>query len=188
MQIPVQVTFRGMDSSPAIEQRIHEHAEKLERYHQRVTSCRVVVEPAHRRHHKGKLYTARVDVTFPGGEIAASREHGLNHSHEDVYVALRDAFAAVQRRLKDHQRIRRGQVKEHAAPLVGTVVRLLPEKDCGFAQLPDEQEIYFHRNAVAEGSFDALTVGTQVRLVVNDNESSEGPQASTVVPYRHQLN
>ncbi len=187
VQIPLQVTFRGMESSPAVEQRIREHAEKLERFHPRITSCRVVVEAPHRQHHKGKLYTARIDVTYPGGEIAANREHRLDHSHEDVYVALRDVFSAVQRRLQDQQRIRRGRVKEHLAPQIGTIVRLFPDQGYGFAQLPDEQEVYFHRNAVAEGSFEALTVGTHLRLVINEGESGNGPQASTVVPYRHQL-
>jgi hypothetical protein len=34
--------------------------------------------------------------------------------HEDPYVAVRDAFPAVQRQLEDYERERRGDVKRHA--------------------------------------------------------------------------
>jgi len=53
MQIPVQVTFRNMDPSEAVEANVRGKAEKLERFFDRVVSCRVVVESPHRRHHKG---------------------------------------------------------------------------------------------------------------------------------------
>ena len=103
MQIPLQITFHGMERSDAIEAKIREKAAKLDRFHSRLTSCRVVVEVPHRHHHKGKLFSVRIDMTVPGGELVVNRDSS-DHSHEDVYVAIRDAFNAAIRQLEDHAR------------------------------------------------------------------------------------
>jgi hypothetical protein len=73
----------------------------------------VTVEAPHKNHRQGNLYTVRVDLRFPGGEALANRAPSEDHAHEDVYVALRDAFKAARRQLQDRQRIRRGDVKLH---------------------------------------------------------------------------
>jgi ribosomal subunit interface protein len=104
MQIPLQVSFRNMDPSPAIETDIREKAAKLEELYDRITSTRVVVETPHRRHHHGTLFHVRIDVRIPGKEIVVSREPAAHHENEDVYVAIRDAFDAVRRQLMDHAR------------------------------------------------------------------------------------
>jgi len=106
MTIPLRVTFRGLPPSEAIEERIRQKAEKLERLHGDITSCHVVVETPHRHQHSGRLYSVHFDVTIPGAELAVSREPGKDHSHEDVYIALRDAFAALLRQLDDHSKRR----------------------------------------------------------------------------------
>ena len=179
MQIPLQITFKNMDSSPAIEARIEERVAKLERFSDRVTSCRVLVEAPHRHHHKGRLYRVTVDLTLPPKQkVVATREHKNDHAHEDVYVAIRDAFDAVQRRLEDAARKNRGKVKHHEAPPHGRVLRLFP--DHGFIELADGQEIYFHENSVVDFDFAKLEVGDEVRVAVAENESAEGPQATTV--------
>jgi ribosome-associated translation inhibitor RaiA len=86
MQIPLQISFRNMDPSPAVEERIRKKAAKLQRFHDRIIGCTVVVEAPH------------------------------DHAHEDVYVAIRDAFNAATRRLEDQARKMRGSVKTHATP------------------------------------------------------------------------
>ena len=108
MQLPVQITYRGMESSAALDDAVRDRAAKLEQFHPRITSCRVVIEqPAHHKR-KGKEFVVRVDVTAPGGEVAVTRDH-----HEDVYVALRDAFDVARRKLEDFAREQRGDVKHH---------------------------------------------------------------------------
>jgi len=108
MQLPVQITYRGMESSAALDDAVREKAAKLEQFHPRITSCRVVIEqPAHHKA-KGKEFVVRIDLTAPGGEIAVNRDHA-----EDVYVALRDAFDAARRKLEDFAREQRGDVKHH---------------------------------------------------------------------------
>ncbi len=178
MQLPLQISFRDIPPSEAVETKIRERAEKLDRYYDRIMSCRVVVEAPHGRHHQGKLFHVRVDLTVPGGELVVSREPAQHHAHEDVFVAIRDAFDAAQRQLADHARRHRGDTKTHEGPAVARVCRLFEAEGYGFIETPDGQEVYFHRNSVLDGNFDTLKVGSEVRLAIE--EGDKGLQASTV--------
>ena len=113
MQIPLEVTFHNMDQSEAVEANVRERVAKLERYFDRIIGCRVVIEAPHRHNRKGKIYEVRVDVSVPGREIVVNRNGPKNHAHEDVFVAVRDAFNAAARQLEDHADKVRGDVKSH---------------------------------------------------------------------------
>ena len=117
---------------------------------------------------------------MPGTELVVNRHPKDKHAHEDVYVAVRDAFDAARRQLEDYVRRLDGRVKTHEVPLHGTVARLFQDRGFGFIETADGDEIYFHRNSVTGQGFDRLEVGREVRLVVAENESAESPQASTV--------
>lgn len=182
MELPIQLTFRGMGPSEAVEARIRERAEELTRFYDRIMRCHVIVDAGHRHHHKGQLYHIRVNLAVPGGEIVVNRDPAEHHAHEDVYVAIRDAFDAARRQLEDHVRRTRGQDKTHEAAEHGRVARLFPAEDYGFIAAADGQEIYMHRNSVVGGAFDKLRVGDEVRFVAQAGESEKGLQASTVVP------
>ena len=90
MQVPLQITFRHMDSSDAVAARIRERAEELEWFFDRIGSCRVVVECRHPRRLQGNLFRVRVDLKVPGRNIVVGRDPAAHHAHEDVYVAIRD--------------------------------------------------------------------------------------------------
>jgi ribosomal subunit interface protein len=96
MQIPLQITMREMDHSEAVDSAIQEQVGKLERFHERITRCRVTVEQLGRHQQQGRQFTVKVDLRIPGREIVACRDH-----HEDVYVALRDAFDSARRQLDE---------------------------------------------------------------------------------------
>lgn len=113
MQLPLQISFRGVSRSLAIESNIRAHVARLERHCDRITSCRVIVESPHRRHHQGNVYHVGIHLTVPGDELVVSHEPAEDHAHEDAYVTLRDAFDAARRRLEDHARRQRGAVKMH---------------------------------------------------------------------------
>jgi ribosome-associated translation inhibitor RaiA len=113
MQILPQVSFDGIPPSDALEARCREEIDKLQRYHERITSCRVVIGLPHRRHHKGNPFSIRIHVGVPGGEIEVSREPAEQRSHEDPVIAVRDAFDAARRRLQDFVRRQDGRVKRH---------------------------------------------------------------------------
>lgn len=178
MQIPVQVTFRNMDHSPLLEGRVREEAAKLERYFDRIMGCRVVVEAHHHHHHKGNLYHLRIDLTVPGAELVVSREPAQHHAHEDVYVAIRDAFDDITRQLEDHARKRRDDVKYHETPSHGRIREIMPAANYGIIETSDGREIHFTRNSVVDSDFDKLDVGDEVRFA--EIEGEDGPAASTV--------
>ncbi|HXZ01821.1 MAG TPA: HPF/RaiA family ribosome-associated protein [Stellaceae bacterium] len=188
MELPIQITFRGMGPSEAVEARVRERVEDLNRFYDRITRCRVVVESGHRHQRKGRIFHVGVDLTVPGGKIVVKRDPSEHHAHEDVYVAIRDAFDAARRQLEDHARRARGDNKTHEAAEHGKVARLFPAEDYGFIVGADGQEIYMHRNSVVGGAFDSLRMGDEVRFVVHAGEGEKGPQASTVVPIgKHHL-
>lgn len=107
MQTALQVSFRKMPVSPAAVAAIRERAEALERFYDRITSCKVVVEQSGRHLHKGKLYHLRIELIVPGRDIVVDRDPSQHHAHEDIYVAIRDAFNAARRQLEDHVRLSR---------------------------------------------------------------------------------
>jgi ribosome-associated translation inhibitor RaiA len=113
MQIPLQITFRDMPPSPALEARIREAAAKLDRHVELVTSCRVAVEAPPRHHQHGGIFRVRIDLTVPGREIVIGRSHADRAEHASAHVAVRDAFRAALRALEDHARIRRHEIKAH---------------------------------------------------------------------------
>ncbi len=119
MLIPVQVTFRRMNASDALEAAVREEAAKLERFHPGIIGCRVAVEAAHHRHVKGSIYLVRIDVTVPGSELVARSETSAPTPHENAYVAMRDAFHEMRRSLEDHAQRIRGEVKNHSTRRAG---------------------------------------------------------------------
>ncbi len=108
MQTPLEITEHGLELSEAARRRIEGKARWLERYYDRITGCRVVIEAPRRRLNRGSMYDLRVEVTVPGRELIVKRQAGPNLS-----VAIRDAFSAARRQLEDYARRRRGQVKTH---------------------------------------------------------------------------
>ncbi len=182
MEIPLQITFKGMESTEAIEDRVRQHASRLERFHDRIMRCHVVVDSPHHHQHRGRLYEVHIHITVPGGDIAVSHDKPGDPKHEDVHMAIRQAFDAAIRQLEDHIRKQRGKVKHHAAPATGRIVKLFPAQQYGFLETPDELQVYFHENSVPDGAFAVLEIGTEVRFVLAEGEGREGPQASTVEP------
>ncbi len=111
MRSPLQITYRHMESSPALEADIRDRVEALDQHCERIVSCRVVVEAPHQRHRKGTLYHVRISLHLPNGDVVSDHEHHGAHEHEDVYVAVRDAFAAARRQLDGEMRRHRASSK-----------------------------------------------------------------------------
>ncbi len=109
MQIPVQISFHGIDKSDAVETRIREKVSKLEQFFDRITGCRVVVERHHRSPTKfvtkDQPFHVSIVVEVPGEELVVKRDPKdptALKDHQDVNIAVRDAFATMQRRLKEY--------------------------------------------------------------------------------------
>jgi ribosome-associated translation inhibitor RaiA len=117
--VPLQITFRHLDHSPALESRIRALVARLEKFHARITHCRVIVgsPPGHRRH--GAVYDFHIEIGLPDEVIAVRHARAAAPAHQDPFVALRDAFRAARRKLEDYRRTRRGEIKSHSrAPRV----------------------------------------------------------------------
>jgi len=188
MTIPCEIFFRHVERRPEIEEAVIEHVEQLERFCPRILHCRVMIEVSSPRHAAGSIHHVRVDVSVPGRRIVVKRDPPAHQPHEDLDLAIHDAFHAARRQVEDHVRERRHEVKWHEAPPHGRVLRLFEDEGYGFLESPDGHEVYFHRDSVLDGKFERVRVGDEVRYAEEDGE--KGPQASTVVPvgrHHHEL-
>lgn len=111
MTIPVQITFRHMETSQAVETRVRELADHLAVFSDKITSCRVVVDSPHRHHHQGKVFNVKVQLALPGDDVVVDMERPQRDGHEDVYVVLRDAFDAAKRQLQQRMSTLRNEEK-----------------------------------------------------------------------------
>jgi ribosomal subunit interface protein len=182
MEQPLELMFHNVEPSEFVERNIRERVDKLERLYQRITSCHIHVEAPHKRHQKGNQYVVRLEVRVPGTELVVNNAPGDVNAHEDIYVAIRDAFNAMERQLKKHKAKLGGDVKPGSGDLQGQIKEIDHERAFGQIIATDGRLIYFHANSVIDGSFAALKMGDPVELVVQSDESTIGPQASTVRP------
>jgi ribosome-associated translation inhibitor RaiA len=97
MERPLQLTFKGMDSSPALESLVRERLSRLERLYPRLVGCRVVVEVPHRKSETAKMSLAvTVELEIPGrGTVVGKDEVARRAAKEDHTAALNGAFEAV---------------------------------------------------------------------------------------------
>jgi cold shock CspA family protein len=171
MTLKPQVTFRNMEPVPELEAAAGKEARGLDRFFDRITNCRVVIERS-RRQDAGGLYHVRVSLGVPRGELVVDRDPTLH----DAGRAIREAFREMRRQLQDYVLRMRGETKQHEATL-GTVTKLSPEEGYGFLEA-DGRGVYFHRNSVLADHFDRLRIGSSVRFAGETGE--KGAQASSV--------
>ncbi len=101
MALKTTIAFRGMDNSEAVKEIVESRAEKIERHFPHVHSCDVVIEQATKSRSQGNLFSVALEFEVPGAEnVYVSRDAGKDHAHEDVYVAIRDAFEAAHSQLE----------------------------------------------------------------------------------------
>lgn len=183
MQRPLRITFKGMDTSPALELLIRGRVDHLNTLYPRLTGCRVTVEIPHRASETAKVPIAvSVEADIPGrARVIGKKEEERRESKQDHTAALNNAFDAVERQLEKLTDIQNDEVKAHEdTGQSGMVVRLFPEQNYGFIQIDDSPELYFTRNAVLGGDFDELQVGMMVHVTRATGEGPMGPQASSV--------
>lgn len=177
-QVPLQITFRHMPQSDAVEAAIRDRVDKLEAFYPALISCRVVLDEDRLHHQQGRHFNLRLDLHVPGHEFATTHEHD-----EDVYVVVRDAFDAAQRWLEEQTRQVRGDVKHHDQTQHGKIARIVAAEGFGFIERADGAELYFSKENVVSPSFESLEPGMAVQFI--EEFGSEGPQAKRVSAGRH---
>jgi ribosomal subunit interface protein len=182
MKLPLQVVFHDMAASPALEEQARRRVSHLERFRHDIMGCRVDVALLHKHRQQGRPFGVRLHLTVPGREFTVDRVQD-----EDVYIAMREAFADMRRQLEQSIERARGEEKLHPLPLRGEVVRVFddtPElRGYGFIRTPDGSEYWFSRDSVAEPAFEHLLVGTSVQFIADP--TAPKPQARRVSAGRH---
>lgn len=169
-----------MPRSEAVEAAVRDKAQKLEAFYPAIIRLRVVLEQERLHHQQGQQFNVRIDLHVPGHEFATTREH-----HEDINVALRDAFDAAKRWLEDILRQQRGDVKVHVLPQLGRVTRVLQDQGYGFIEMPDGRELYFSAANVVTPPFERLDVGAEVQFI--EDFGTEGRQAKRISIGHHRV-
>lgn len=107
MQIPLQITYRGMSSSPSVDALITERTNKLERFSDRIVRCHVIIDVPHRHQRQGRHFSVHVDVTTPLGSIVVTRDPPPDSDPRELATVVRDAFDAAARQLEAETRRQR---------------------------------------------------------------------------------
>lgn len=180
MDTGLEIAFHGMDKLPAVEAKVRHRIDKLEQHFGRITSFRAVIDAPHQRHRKGTHYAVRLEAHVPSAVFTIDREPGNDNAHEDVNVAIRDAFDAMERKMRGWADTHSGRPRTQATPLQGRIVELNPQEGFGQIALTDGRLVYFHRNSVVDVDFDDLGLEDTVALALDQGDSAKGPHASTV--------
>jgi hypothetical protein len=101
MRPPMTLTFRHIDHSGTLEDRARKIGSRLEHFCERVKRCHMTLEGPGNGSTAGAPYLVKIDLIVPGAQIHADSLHLDGAGHEDIYLALRDAFNNAKRQLQD---------------------------------------------------------------------------------------
>ena len=180
MQTPLELNYHDVPRSAWSEDLIRERVERLERYHDDIISCMVIVSQPHKHQTKGNPYRVGIEVHLPRNRrLMVTEEPAVVEQESNLGAVITAAFSTMERRLESAAETRpREALAPGAEEMRGLVVRLFPDSAYGFLRGLDGEEYYFHRNSVLHGDFDRVAIGTEVRFAPETGDA--GPQASTV--------
>ena len=107
------VVFHNAEPSEAVRTRAHHLLDKLLQFHPTIMHGSLTVEGRHRHHHQGNLYHVAINLHLSGRNVVVSRDPERDHAHEDVYVALRDAYDAARKQLEQLEYLSGGRVRHN---------------------------------------------------------------------------
>jgi ribosome-associated translation inhibitor RaiA/cold shock CspA family protein len=186
LQVPLEIAFHNLDSSPRAEQEIRARVANLEKLYDRLVSCRVRIDKRAKDLTGAIPPVVRIELGIAGrNELVVSHEpdHLLRkYQHPDLHKAINEAFRKAERQLLDlkEQREDRAQGIAHDTQnqSLGQIAEVTPEEDFGFLMTKEGGLLYFHRNAVLSGDFDQLGRGDEVHY--NEDIGDTGPIATKV--------
>lgn len=180
MQIPLEISFRDVQKTKALELLIQKKVSKLETICSYITSCRIAIEKTNQHQRSGNPFRVRMSISVPPNhELVVRRESSEGNLHDDLRSVIGNVFDAARHQLHKLDEKHRHEVKTHPHKKInGIINKLFRNEGYGFIQSLDGSEIYFHRHSVLHGNFDRLKIGTGVYF--HKEEGEEGPQASTL--------
>jgi ribosome-associated translation inhibitor RaiA len=115
MQLPVKISYRGLEKSDQIDNLVLDYAARLEKFCDHINRCDVAIEQTNHTHQKGNPYRCRIDVTVaPRHELVADERQMGNDTHEPLKKVIHDAFKTMERELRRVVDKQRRVVKTHA--------------------------------------------------------------------------
>jgi cold shock CspA family protein len=186
MQVPLEVAFHNIESSPWADAEIRERVATLEKIYDRLTSCRVRVDQRAQNSSGTIPPVVHIELGIPGHkDLVVSHEPDhlqRKFQRPDLRNAIHEAFRIAERRLLDLKEERDGRTKDahHDGPnqALGQIAEIDPSGEFGFLMTKEGGLLYFHRNALLSGDFDDLKRGDEVYYV--DDMGDTGPVASKV--------
>jgi cold shock CspA family protein/ribosome-associated translation inhibitor RaiA len=180
MQMPLEISYRDVDRTDALDDFIRQNVDKLEEVCDYLVGCRVAVERPHAHPQTGSGWRVRIDITVPPGhEVVVVRNPSEGTIRDDVYNVVQSAFSATRRSLKRLVEQQQEEVKSHPAQQVSAVVHRLFPDGYGYLRTADgDREIYFHRNALVDIEWQELKIGMGASF--NEVEDDNGVRATTV--------
>jgi ribosome-associated translation inhibitor RaiA len=186
IQVPLEIAFHNMEHSEWAEEEIRGRVADLESIYDRLTSCRVRVDQRATNSNDTIPPVVRIEIGIPGRKdlIVAHEPDHLQQKFQrpDLRNAINEAFRIAERQLRDYKDKLTDHTKEarHEADHqnLGQVTELAPERDFGFLLTKEGGQLYFHRNSILVGDFDALKPADEVYYV--EDVGDTGPIATKV--------
>ena len=138
-----QIVYHNIDQTEAISEAVQKRIDKLERYCEYIITGRVVLDSPHNNHHKGKVYSVTLEIHTPELEVRVNQDQHDNHAHENLYVAIRDAFNVAERQFKSIDK------KHRATPLHQEIEAMALDADQAEKEVIDEEEVMEEINSEA---------------------------------------
>lgn len=105
----LRITFKGIEHSQAVVDKVHEKARRLERFSSHILNVHVFIEAPHRRHHKGNVFANSGEIsnpmnpitladykTIPSRALHHNRRPGHEVFHSESYLEQAHAHAHAQ--------------------------------------------------------------------------------------------
>jgi ribosomal subunit interface protein len=180
MQVGLEIAYRNVDKSDAIEDLIRKKLAKLQKLHDQIISCHIGIERPQKSKQSGNPYRVRITMRIPPGhEIVVTRDPQDYDIHDPLDKIVRDAFDITERQLKKHVDRQQRDVKVHPRQQASAIVaELNGAQGYGFLETIDGRRVYFHERSVLHDAFKRLKIGDGVNFV--EEMGDQGPQASSV--------
>lgn len=186
MDVPIQIAFHKAEKPAWAEDEIRSRIEKLQRYYSALVGVRVTVDQRSENAEGNLPPVVRIEVSVPGaGPVIVSHEPDRlqrRYQNPDLSNAISEAFDLAERQLLEVKERRSGrpeaQSHEEEWQFTGQVAEMHPKDDHGFLLTKEGSLLYFHRNALLTGDFDALKRGDEVHYV--EAMGDTGPTAKKV--------
>jgi len=171
----LEVESRNISMTPRWKSEIETRMADLQRRFEDLVHGRVTLTK--NLHHKKLANVAEtlIVVTLPGRRTLTARKEDKTFEE-----AIRTAFEALAIALRKY-REKRGRTDVRTSPIPpfrGVICKLFPKEGYGFILKEGGGEVYFHKHALQDLTFEELDDATDVVFNIEDGE--KGPQASTV--------